>query len=85
MSPKETWVLYNKFTEEIVDVSAEHFLASRKWEELANEKPLDGLVHNRNKLMVCTLSRALAEIKTEHQAKIEYLKEEYNTALKYEQ
>lgn len=77
MSPKETWVIYNKFMKEILWVSSEHFLAQRRLDELIQEPPEDGLVSNANKLVVCTLSRAILEIHQEHQAEKEYLKEEY--------
>lgn len=82
MSPKDVWVIYNKFNKEIVWVAAEHFLASRKWEELHDGQPLN-LGFESNKFVVCTLSRALKEIDLEYKAEIDYLKEEYDLSKKY--
>ena len=83
MSPKDTWVIYNKFTKDIVWVAAEQFLASRQWDELQKQTVLPGFKANSDKLVVCTLQRALTEIESEHRAEISYLKEEYDQASRW--
>lgn len=84
MITADVWVVYNKYTKEIVWVTAEHFLADRKWDELVDDSVVDvGLVKNKNKLVVCTLHRALTEIKKEHEAEKEYLKSEYEQASRW--
>ncbi|HEY0751390.1 MAG TPA: hypothetical protein VGD26_09545 [Chitinophagaceae bacterium] len=78
MAPPDVWVIYDKFGRAIVWVTAERFLAERKWEELCQEKPSAGFTPNKTKLLVCTLKRALDEIDAEHKAEMDYLREQNN-------
>lgn len=79
MSPSEVHVVYNKYSNEIMWVAAEQFLAERRWQFMVeNETENDsvGMVSNKNKLVVCTLERALAEIAREHVAIVESIRNE---------
>ena len=84
MSPVDVWVIYNKYTKEVVWVGAEYFLADRESNRLKEEAVQPGFKQNKDKLVVCTLQRALDEIADEHRHEISYLKEEYDQASKWQ-
>lgn len=87
MKADEVWVIYNKYENEVVWVCAEQFLAQRQWDfmvdfEVDNPKPI--MVKNRQKLVICTLQRALDEIAKEHLAQLDSIKEEKAQAEKWQ-
>lgn len=79
MQTKDVWVIYNKYTRTIELVFAEYFLAYRAWNILKDTVLHDGLVPNKDKMLVCTLQQAIGEIEKAHKQHIEYLEESCNS------
>ena len=61
MNPEDVWVIYNKITCEIKMVFAEFFLAHRTYNNLIDQA-VTGTTPNKDKLIICTLARAISHI-----------------------
>ena len=83
MSPNDVWVIYNKYSTEIIFVAAEEFFAQRELNALFEESDQDEVVSKRQKLIVTTLARALAIIAAEHRAAIDEVTTENENAQKW--
>jgi hypothetical protein len=67
MNPDETWVILNKINLGILFVYPEKFMAENKHKKLCSPGgPITGTESNSSKLVVCTLSRAIAQIAYEY-------------------